>query len=130
VYQSGDRAVKIYRTSILTFRSRQAYIEGEHRFKGEYSSSRNPRKMIRVWAEKELRNLRRLTQGGVRAPTVYDCKENVLVMDLLADDGESSPRLKDTDVDEEVFAEVLVAMRRMFQVCKLVHADLSEYNVL
>jgi len=78
-------AVKIYRTSILAFKSRQAYIVGEHRFKGEYSSSKNPRKMIRVWAEKELRNLRRLEQGGVRTPKVFDCKENVLVMEFLGD---------------------------------------------
>lgn len=39
--------------------------------------------MIRVWAEKELRNLRRLVQGDVRAPVVHECKENVLVMDFL-----------------------------------------------
>jgi len=80
-------AIKIYRTSILNFRSRQAYIEGEHRFRGEYSSSKNPRKMIRVWAEKEFRNLRRLEQGGVRTPKVLDCKENVLVMEFLGMDG-------------------------------------------
>jgi len=41
--------------------------------------------MVRVWAEKELRNLRRLEQGGVRAPRVVDGKENVLVMELLGD---------------------------------------------
>ncbi|WWC62828.1 uncharacterized protein I303_105426 [Kwoniella dejecticola CBS 10117] len=76
-------AVKIYRTSILNFRSRSNYIVGEQRFRGEYTSSKNPRKMIRVWAEKELRNLRRLVQGGIRAPKVHDCKENVLVMEFL-----------------------------------------------
>jgi RIO kinase 1 len=76
-------AVKIYRTSILSFRARQAYIVGEHRFKGEYSSSRNARKMVKVWAEKELRNLRRLEQAGIRAPRVVEGKENVLVMEFL-----------------------------------------------
>lgn len=43
--------------------------------------------MIRVWAEKEFRNLRRLEQGGVRTPKVLDCKENVLVMEFLGMDG-------------------------------------------
>lgn len=76
-------AVKIYRTSILNFRSRQNYIVGEHRFRGGYASSKNPRKMVRLWAEKELRNLRRLVQGGVRAPIVIEQRENVLVMEFL-----------------------------------------------
>jgi serine/threonine-protein kinase RIO1 len=39
--------------------------------------------MVRVWAEKELRNLRRLEQFGVRAPRVVEGKENVLVMEFL-----------------------------------------------
>lgn len=76
-------AVKIYRTSILNFRSRKSYIEGEHRFRGGYTSAKNPRKMVRLWAEKELRNLRRLVQGGVRAPIVIEQRENVLVMEFL-----------------------------------------------
>lgn len=76
-------AVKIYRTSILNFRARQNYIVGEHRFKGGYSAAKNPRKMVRLWAEKELRNLRRLVQGGVRAPIVIEQRENVLVMEFL-----------------------------------------------
>jgi RIO kinase 1 len=80
----GALAVKIYRTSILNFRARQNYIVGEHRFRGEYSSSRNPRKMVRVWAEKEMRNLRRLEQYAIRAPRVVEGKENVLVMEFLS----------------------------------------------
>ncbi|RSH90898.1 protein kinase rio1 [Saitozyma podzolica] len=127
-------AVKIYRTSILHFRSRQDYIVGEHRFRGEYSSSRNPRKMVRVWAEKELRNLRRLNQEGIRAPRVVDGKENVLVMEYLGTEDGAAPRLKDADVSEarlpRLYAELLVAIRRLYHHCHLVHADLSEYNLL
>lgn len=59
---------------------------GEHRFKGEYTSSKNPRKMVRVWAEKELRNLKRLEQGGVPSPKVIEVKQNVLVMEYLGDE--------------------------------------------
>ncbi|KIY32601.1 Atypical/RIO/RIO1 protein kinase [Cryptococcus gattii E566] len=133
-YSSPGRAVKIYRTSILVFRARQNYIVGEQRFRGEYTSSRNPRKMIRVWAEKELRNLRRLVQGGVRAPVVHECKENVLVMDFLGKGEVASPRLKDADIPEDrlpdLYAELIIATRRMYQHCHLVHADLSEYNIL
>ena len=79
--------MKVYRTSILKFRSRQNYIVGEHRFAGEYSSSRNARKMVRVWAEKELRNLKRLEQGGIRAPRVVEGTQNILVMEFLGVDG-------------------------------------------
>ena len=39
--------------------------------------------MVRVWAEKELRNLRRLEQDGIRAPRVIGGKENILVMEFL-----------------------------------------------
>ncbi|KAL1413105.1 Serine/threonine-protein kinase rio1 [Vanrija albida] len=127
-------AVKIYRTSILNFRSRKSYIEGEHRFRGGYTSAKNPRKMVRLWAEKELRNLRRLVQGGVRAPVVIEQRENVLVMEFLGQGSTASPRLKDAEISNSklprLYGELLVAMRRMFHHCHLVHADLSEYNIL
>ncbi len=79
-------AMKIYKTSILSFKTRSQYIEGEHRFRNSYSKVSNPRKMVRVWAEKELRNLRRLDEGGVRCPVVIEVRENVLVMEMLGDE--------------------------------------------
>ncbi len=56
---------------------------GDNRLKNSYTAVSNPRKMVRTWAEKELRNLRRLWNGGVRCPVVVDVRENVLVMEFL-----------------------------------------------
>ena len=52
-------AIKIYKTSILVFKDRDRYVSGEFRFRHGYARH-NPRKMVRLWAEKEMRNLSRL----------------------------------------------------------------------
>jgi hypothetical protein len=39
------------------------YVTGDFRFRNGYCRS-NPRKMVKVWAEKEMRNLMRLNQAG------------------------------------------------------------------
>lgn len=76
-------ALKIYKTSILIFKDRDRYVTGEFRFKSGYARS-NPRKMVRLWAEKEMRNLRRLRAGGIRCPEPIEVRENVLVMEFMA----------------------------------------------
>ena len=48
----------MFKTSILVFKDRDKYVTGEFRFRRGYCKS-NPRKMVRLWAEKELRNLTR-----------------------------------------------------------------------
>jgi RIO kinase 1 len=82
---SQHLALKIYKTSILIFKDRDRYVSGEHRFRHGYSR-RNPRKMVRLWAEKEMRNLKRLVAEGIRAPEPVEVRENVLVMGFLGDD--------------------------------------------
>ena len=128
-------------------------MTGEFRFRRGYS--RNPRKMVRLWAEKEMRNLKRLVAAGIRAPDPIEVRENVLPMTFVGNkDGwcarlcplassnnfivpiiyRASPRLKDASLPTEsitpLYIELVTAVRRMFHVCKLVHADLSEYNIL
>ena len=44
-------AVKVYKTSILGFRDRDEYVDGEYRFRHGYCKS-DPRKMVALWAEK------------------------------------------------------------------------------
>ncbi|KAJ7175905.1 RIO1-domain-containing protein [Mycena filopes] len=133
--EKAHLALKIYKTSILVFKDRDKYVSGEHRFRRGYSRH-NPRKMVRLWAEKEMRNLKRLRAAGIRAPDPLEVRENVLVMSFLGDsEGWASPRLKDAVLPDTaaapLYAELLLlALRTLFHRCRLVHADLSEYNIL
>ncbi|KAJ1849337.1 Serine/threonine-protein kinase rio1, partial [Coemansia sp. RSA 2703] len=135
VTESGEhRAIKIYKTSILIFKDRDRYVSGEYRFRHGYSRH-NPRKMVRVWAEKEMRNLKRLNNSGIPSPNPIILRQHVLVMDFLGtSEGWAYPRLKDANVPPnrypELYYQLVRDMRVMYQVCKLVHADLSEYNIL
>ncbi|KAI1317788.1 Serine/threonine-protein kinase RIO1 [Mortierella claussenii] len=133
--ESGEhRAIKIYKTSILVFKDRDRYVSGEYRFRHGYNKS-NPRKMVKIWAEKEMRNLKRLHQAGIPCPEPLVLRMHVLVMGFLGDkNGWAYPRLKDAQIDEDrypaLYFQLVKYMRIMYQTCHLVHADLSEYNIL
>ncbi|RNF17839.1 RIO kinase 1 [Trypanosoma conorhini] len=126
-------AVKVFKTSILVFKDREKYVAGEFRFQ-RYCKS-NPRKMVRTWAEKEARNLNRLQDGGVLAPAVKLLRQHVLIMEFLGEDGWPAPRLKEVRFPsasalDRCYLDVCCALRKMYGRCRLVHGDLSEYNLL
>jgi RIO kinase 1 len=126
-------ALKIFKTSILVFKDRDKYVTGEFRFRRGYAKS-NPRKMVKMWAEKEFRNLTRLRRGGIRAPEPIIVRSHLLLMEFLGVDGWPSPRLKDAQLSArrlvKCYRMLVLDMRTMYHSCKLVHADLSEYNIL
>ncbi len=128
-----DLAVKVFKTSILVFKDRDKYVSGEHRFSGGYGKG-NPRKMVKLWAEKEMRNLKRLHSAGIPCPEPRLLRSHVLLMDFVGKDGWPAPRLKDAQVTEQrarsAYVQCLKILRRMFQLCRLVHGDFSEYNLL
>ncbi|CAF0989921.1 unnamed protein product [Didymodactylos carnosus] len=130
----NDCAIKIYKTSILVFKDRDKYVTGEYRFRHGYSRH-NPRKMVRLWAEKEYRNLIRLHQNGIPCPKAIDLKEHVLLMEFIGENGWPAPLLKEiTNLEEtqayKLYIDLIGYMRIMYDKCKLVHADLSEFNIL
>src|ERR1700722_1484806 len=53
---------------------------------------------------------------------------------LNAFETRASPRLKDAQIPssscESLYAELVLTIRKIYHQCKLVHADLSEYNIL
>ncbi|KAK4143185.1 RIO1 family-domain-containing protein [Dichotomopilus funicola] len=133
-----QKAIKVYKTAILGFKDRERYITGDHRFKGGVGKGNN-RKMIEAWAQKEFRNLNRIYDNGIPCPEPITYKKHVLVMGFLGDKrGYAYPRLRDArlvgdNVEEQwhsLYVKLLGIMRRLYQVCELVHADLSEYNIL
>ena len=68
-------------------------MTGDYRFKTGFCKS-NPRKMVKSWAEKEMRNLMRLHTAGIRCPRPVQLRMHVLVMDFIGADGRAAPRLK------------------------------------
>ena len=135
---SVHRAIKVYKTSILVFKDRDKYVTGEFRFRQGYNKSNN-RSMVKLWAEKEMRNLRRIYVAGIPCPEPVHLRLHVLVMGFVGSSkGRPAPRLKDVEFDipepetrwRAHYMELLGYMRVMYQTCRLVHADLSEYNIL
>ncbi|KAI4494535.1 hypothetical protein M0802_008856 [Mischocyttarus mexicanus] len=128
-----ELAIKIYKTSILRFKDRDKYVTGEYRFRHGYCRH-NPRKMVRTWAEKEVRNLTRITQAGINAPKPIRLRSHVLLMEFIGTDGWPSPKLKDAEINpskyRKLYRECIKIMWQLYHICKLVHADLSEYNML
>ncbi|NP_001126899.1 serine/threonine-protein kinase RIO1 isoform X2 [Pongo pygmaeus] len=128
-----SRAIKIYKTSILVFKDRDKYVSGEFRFRHGYCKG-NPRKMVKTWAEKEMRNLIRLNTAEIPCPEPIMLRSHVLVMSFIGKDDMPAPLLKNVQLSEskarELYLQVIQYMRRMYQDARLVHADLSEFNML
>ncbi|KAL9111215.1 MAG: hypothetical protein Q9227_004292 [Pyrenula ochraceoflavens] len=134
----SSRAIKIYKTSILAFKDRDKYVSGEHRYQRGYDKTSN-RAIVEEWALKEFRNLKRIHAASIPCPEPIDVRQNVLVMEFLGEsESVSALRLKDVEFLQEdseerwsqIYVTILSYMRKLYQVCKLVHADLSEYNIL
>ncbi|KAK3129643.1 hypothetical protein QOZ80_6BG0482740 [Eleusine coracana subsp. coracana] len=90
--------------------------------------------MVKTWTEKEMRNLLRVRTAGIRCPVPLLLRLHVLVMEFIGKGGWAAPRFKDVALSDdklrESYFEIVTTMRKLYQKCKLVHGDLSEYNIL
>ncbi|XP_012707208.2 serine/threonine-protein kinase RIO3 [Fundulus heteroclitus] len=125
--------LKVFKTTLNEFKNRDRYIKDDYRFKDRFSKL-NPRKVIRLWAEKEMHNLSRMKKAGIPCPDVVLLKKHILVMSFIGKQSVPAPKLKDVSLGAEEMTEayhqVLQMMQQLYQDCNLVHADLSEYNML
>jgi RIO kinase 3 len=126
-------AVKVFKTTLNEFKNRDRYIKDDYRFKARFGKQ-NPRKVVRMWAEKEMHNLKRLHEGGISCPEVVLLRKHVLIMSFIGQDQRPAPKLKEATLTQEemttAYHQTIQGMQSMYQKCHLVHADLSEYNLL
>ncbi|XP_048968789.1 serine/threonine-protein kinase RIO3 isoform X4 [Canis lupus baileyi] len=126
-------AIKVFKTTLNEFKNRDKYIKDDFRFKDRFSKL-NPRKIIRMWAEKEMHNLTRMQRAGIPCPTVVLLKKHILVMSFIGHDQVPAPKLKEVKLSseemKEAYYQTLHLMQQLYNECTLVHADLSEYNML
>jgi len=128
----GEKVVlKVFRTATATFDAYLPYLEGDMRFERIKPDRRG---IIYAWCLKEFKNLQRLKEAKIRAPVPMAFHKNMLIMSEITFDGKPAPMLKRVELSpedlKEVWKEVLGFMVKMYKKAELVHADLSEYNIL
>ena len=123
-------AVKIYRIATSDFKKMDYYLKGDPRFN---IKTKNKRKIIYSWVTKEFKNLTRLYNAGVNVPEPYTSSNNVLLIEFIGDeDGNPAQPVKNQPPKnpEEFFNKLLVQLKLFVNEGKLVHGDLSNYNIL
>lgn len=120
--------LKIFRRENSRFQNRMRYISGDPRFSGIKS---NIFAIVNEWCKKEYANLLLAEDAGVHAPKPYAFSGNVLAIEFIGKEGSPANTLRQEKVDEpeKVLSTILEDMRKLYRN-KLVHADMSEYNIL
>jgi RIO kinase 1 len=128
--EGNEVAIKIYKIDSNTSKWMRNYIVGDPRFK---KIPRNISKIIYLWASKEYKNLKRAEKAGLRVPKPILVKNNILIMEYIGFGPIPAPKLKDIKDPKEIsilFSDILKMMKLLYQKAKLVHGDLSEFNIL
>ncbi len=123
-------AVKIFLTTSAEFRGgRMMYLQGDERFK---SARRDTRSLVSMWALKEFRNLQQAAEAKVSVPKPIKVTGNVLLMEFIGRNGIPSPLLRETPLDHpgRVYDKIAESVRRLYQKARLIHGDLSEFNIM
>jgi len=125
----GERViVKIYMTQAGSFREMEKYLRGDQRFRNFKSDRRS---IINEWCKKEFKNLEKAS-NVVRCPEPKAFQKNILVMEFIGEEFTPYPKLKEINIEnpEEAFQKIKKNIKELWREEKIVHGDLSEYNVL
>lgn len=76
-----------------------------------------------------------MAEAKCKVPIPFGFKNNVLVMSFIGENGVASQTLKEKEgltkkELEKIYGDVVESYARAFYVGNLVHADLSEFNIL
>jgi len=124
----GLVAVKIYMKRAGAFREMHQYLCGDKRFR---NVKKDRKAVVDAWAKKEFKNLKKASDI-LKCPEVYGLQENVLIMEFIGEKFSPYPKLKDVRIEnpEQALKQTLDRMKALWEEEKIVHGDLSEYNIL
>jgi RIO kinase 1 len=129
--ERGDTplAIKIYRIRTANFNAMTEYLIGDRRF----SNIRKTRKdIVFTWTKKEFSNLKRAHDANLPVPLPLVWDRNILIMEFLGENERPYPQIRNVELPEPgaVYEEIISFMKILYQKAGLVHADLSEFNIL
>ena len=135
VYHSIDSegkevAVKIFLTTSAIFRQgRLKYFLGDPRFK---DAPHDTASLVDQWAQKEFWNLKLADEAGVPVPSPLFVEKNVLLIRFIGKDGVPAPLLREVKLQSprNWYLKIVEIIKLLYAKAKLVHADLSEYNIM
>jgi RIO kinase 1 len=122
-------AIKIYLIKTANFKAMTDYMDGDPRFANVRKSRKD---IIFAWTRKEYSNLIRAYEAGVPVPEPQGFERNILLMRFLGENGHAYPQLRLAKMEDPaaLYGTILGYMETLFREAHLVHADLSEYNIL
>lgn len=123
-------AAKIYRITTSDFKKMSYYIDGDRRFN---LKNKNKRQIIYSWVNKEFKNLKKLYEVGVNVPRPIINSYNILLMEFIGDEkGNPAPPVKNRLPKDPTnfFNKLLVQLKIFVNEGKLIHGDLSNFNIL
>lgn len=122
-------AIKIYRIRTANFNTMSAYIVGDRRFS---NVKKNRKDLIFAWTKKEYANLARARDSGIPVPEPLVWDRNILVMSFIGKDECPYPHLRNAEIGDPggVYDCIIGYIDTLYHKAELVHADLSEFNIL
>ena len=124
-------AIKIFRRETTSFNNFLEYVEGDPRF---YSIKKTRTNISNLMTQKEYRNLKIAEKHKISVPQVKKFLDNIVIMESIGDSN-PEPTLdkipksiikQNKDVICKEIEENLFKLKK----AKLVHGDLSEYNMI
>lgn len=122
-------AIKFFRVETSSFLKMSNYMVGDPRFSKIRLTKST---IVKTWCRKEMGNLRIAEEAGILAPRPYMANGSILAMEFIGDEnGVPAPQLRDIKLeDPDKFLDLVIAQMRELYKTGLVHADLSEFNIL
>jgi len=125
-YKKEKRVVKIYRTA-ANFKKMYRYMHPDPRFAGIKGTKMT---VVHAWARKEYRNLLKSLDKKVICPVPYAVHNNVLCMEYIGGSEPARLLYQHKPKNPKKFYEKVIKEVKKMLDAKLVHADLSEFNIL